>query len=209
MRPPDSFLIKRKFHNLISDKKFSEILTGSAWAIGARVIATGVGMITSIIIARVYGAEIMGIVAVLNSFLILATIFTVLGTNTSILRLIPEHLVKYSPTSAFKVYRKTQYFVAGVSVITGSLLFLGSGFIADTIFSKPHLRFYFALGAVFIIFKSLMILNTQAVRGVRLIRVFAFMQLLPSLSKLVVLIPITIFFFTRTIPSTPCSRPLP
>ncbi len=44
----------------------------------------------------------MGIVAVLNSFLMLATIFTVLGTNTSILRLIPECLAKYSPAAAFK-----------------------------------------------------------------------------------------------------------
>jgi O-antigen/teichoic acid export membrane protein len=192
--------IKRKYHNLVSDQKFSEILTGSAWALSARVIATGIGMITSIIIARCYGAEMMGIVAVLNSFFMLATIFTVLGTNTSILRLIPEHLAKYSPTSAFKVYRKTQYFVAGVSIITGALLFFGSGFIADTIFSKPHLRFYFALAAAFIVFNSLMELNTQAVRGIRLIKVFAFMLLLPGLSTLLILVPITIFFYQKDNP---------
>jgi O-antigen/teichoic acid export membrane protein len=192
--------IKRKYINLTSDTRFSEILTGSAWALGARVIATGVGVITSIIIARFYGAEMMGIVAVLNSFLMLATIFTVLGTDTSILRLIPEHLAKYSPTSAFKVYRKTQYFVAGVSVITGSLLFLGSGFVAEKIFSKPHLRYYFALGAIFIVFKALVDLNTQAVRGVRLIRTFAFMQLLPTLSKLMILVPVTIFFYHQDNP---------
>ena len=157
-------------------------------------------MISTIIIARWYGAEMMGIVALLNSFLILATIFTVLGTNTSILRLVPEHLAKYSPSSAFKVYRKTQYFVVGVSLITGSILFFGSGFIAETIFSKPHLQFYFALGALSIILKSLMDLNTQAVRGVRLIRTFAFMQLLPHLSMLVILVIITIFFFHQDNP---------
>jgi hypothetical protein len=54
-------LIKSKIQNLLSDKKFSEILTGSAWALSARVITTGLGMVTSIIIARVYGAEVMGI----------------------------------------------------------------------------------------------------------------------------------------------------
>jgi len=48
--------VRKKIHNLVSDKKFSEILGGSAWALGAKV---------------------------------LATIFTVLGTQTSILRLIP------------------------------------------------------------------------------------------------------------------------
>ncbi len=187
--------IKQKFHNLISDKKFSEILTGSAWALGARVIATVLGLIVSIIIARAYGAEVLGIVAVLNSFLMLATIFTVLGTNTSILRLIPEYLAKYSPTAAFRVYRKTQYFVAVISVLTGALLFFGSGFIADKVFSKPNLQFYFALAAVFIVFYSLQQLNTSAVRGLRLIRAFALMELLPSLSKLIILVPLTLFFF--------------
>ena len=193
-------LLKNKFHNLISDKKFSEILTGSAWALSARVLATGMGLISSIIIARFYGAKVVGIVAVMNSFLLLATIFTVLGTGTSILRLIPEHLVKYSPTSAFRVYRKTQFMVIIVSLITGSFFFLSSGMIAEKIFSKPQLSIYFGLAAVFVVFKSLMLLNTQAVRGLRLIRTFAFMQALPSLSDLVLLAVLTAFFFNRDNP---------
>ena len=94
-------LVRKKSHNLVSDEKFSEILRGSVWALGAKVLAALLGMVSYIIIARWYGAEVLGIVAVLQSFLMLATIFTVLGTNTSILRLIPEHLTKYSPSSAF------------------------------------------------------------------------------------------------------------
>jgi len=117
-----SFL-KRKIHNLVSDQKFSEILRGSVWALGAKVLAAVLGMGSYIIIARWYGADVLGIVAVLQSFLMLATIFTVLGTNTSILRLIPEHLTKYSPTSAFKVYRKTQYMVLVTSLVTRGLVF--------------------------------------------------------------------------------------
>lgn len=191
---------RRKLHNLISDKKFFSILTGSVWALGARIIAAVIGLTTSIIIARAYGAEVLGILSLLQSSLMLATIFTILGTDTSILRLVPEHSVRYSPTSAFKIYRKSQYLVSGMSLIMGSLLFLVSGFLADTIFSKPHLHYYFALGALFIIFKSLMNLNTQAVRGAKMIRAFAFMQLLPSLSKLVILVPITIFFYNKNNP---------
>ena len=47
--------IRKKIHNLISDKKFSEILRGSVWALGAKVLATGLGLITTVIIARFYG----------------------------------------------------------------------------------------------------------------------------------------------------------
>lgn len=190
-------LVKRKLHNLISDKKFSEILTGSVWAMGARVVATVLAMVTSIIIARVYGAEVMGIVAMINSFLTLTTIFTVMGTGSSILRLIPEHIAKYSVTSAFKTYRNTQYLVASISCITGGILFFGSSLIATKVFSKPHLSYFFALSAVFVVFKSLMILNTQAVRGLRLIRTFAFMQLLPSLSNLLALVVLTVLLLNQ------------
>jgi O-antigen/teichoic acid export membrane protein len=192
--------IKQKIHNLFFDERFSEILTGSAWALSARVIATALGLAFSLLVARFYGAGMVGIVAVINSFLMLATIFTVLGTNTSILRLIPEHLAKYSPTSAYKVYRKTQYMVIGVSFVTGILFLFSANLIADKVFSKPHLSFYFALASVFIIFKSLMLLNTQAVRGLRLIRLFALMQVLPQTFNLLFLIAVGLLWPAKDVP---------
>ena len=191
---------KRKFYNLVSDKKFSEILTGSAWALSARVVATGLGLVTSIIIARVYGAEVMGIVSVIQAFLSLATIFTVFGTDTSILRLIPEHLVNYSPTSAFKIYRKIQLMVIVVSLIVCTLFFWGSDLIADKIFFKPHLSFYFSIASVFMVFISLRILNTQAVRGLRLIRAFSLMLILPQGFNLLLLICLGLLWPVRDVP---------
>lgn len=179
--------LKGKLQRLTADKNFSEILVGSASALIARVAATALGVISTIVVARRYGAEAVGILAMINSFLMLVTIFTVLGTGTSILRLIPEYITKYSLTSAFRVYRKTQYLVAVVSLVTGTLFFFASGWVADTIFSKPHLAYFFALASCFVFFKALMDLNTQAVRGLRLIRTFAFMQVMPALSMLVLL----------------------
>jgi len=192
--------IKHKYNNLISDTKFSEILSGSVWVLSAQILAAALGLISSIIIARLYGVELLGIVAVLDSFLILATIFTVLGTNISILRLIPEHLVKYSPTSAFRLYRKSQYMAIGVSVMSGTLFFLGSNMIADKLFTKPHLSFYFSLAAGFVVFRSLMLLNTQAVRSLKLMRAFAFMEVLPYAVNLILLILLGIFLNTRNVP---------
>ena len=192
--------IKRKIHKQFLDKKFSEILTGSIWALSARVISTFLGFVTSILIARYYGADILGIVAVVNSFLILACIFTVLGTPTSILRLIPEHLTKYSPSSAFKLYRKTQYIVICVSLLTGSLLFFGADLIAERLFSKPHLSYYFGISAIFVVFKSLMLLNNQAIRGLRLIKMFAFMQILPQGFNFLLLLALAFLWPANDVP---------
>jgi O-antigen/teichoic acid export membrane protein len=68
------------------------------------------------------------------------------------------------------------------------------------VFLKPHFGPYFALTSMFIIFISLTQLNTQAVRGLRLIRIFAVMRLLPSLCNLLILVPLTIFFFHQDNP---------
>lgn len=193
-------LLRRKLSNLISDERFSDILTGSVWASSAKLIATGLSMISGIFVARVYGPEIKGILSLVDAFVLLATILTVLGTNTSILRLIPEYTKKYSITSAFRIYQKTQYLVCSVSVITGGLLFFGSDWIANTVFSQPRLSEFFALAAYFVVVRSIMDLNTSAVRGLRLNRVYAFMNLLPDLSKLIILVSATYLFFNIGIP---------
>lgn len=188
-------LINKNIRDFISDPNFSEVFTGSLWALSTRVIIAGLSLSIYIITARVYGADVLGVVAVLNSFLLLITIFTILGTNTSILRLIPEHFAKYSSASAFAVYRKTKALVICTSVLAGTIVFFSADYIADSVFSKPHLEHYFSLAAVFIVFKSLMELNTGAVRGIRLIRTFAFMHLLPYISQFIILVCATVFLF--------------
>lgn len=187
-------ILKLKFAQLRGDAKFHEILFGSAVALIGRVAAVGFTLISSIIVARFYGANALGILAVVNAFLTLVTIFTVLGTGTSILRLISEHVAVYSATSAFLIYRKTQYFVAVFSVVTGTVFFLMSEIVAAKVFSKPHLSPYLALAACIVVFKSLMDLNTQAIRGLRLIRTFAVMQMLPSFTMVALLITLTQVF---------------
>jgi O-antigen/teichoic acid export membrane protein len=178
----------QKLNSLLSDNKFIEILTGSTFAFVGRIFGIGLAMLSSILIARIYGAKMMGVLAIVQAFMMMAAIFAVLGTNISILRLIPEHLSMYSLTSAFRVYRKTQYFVALVSILVGCVLFFNSSLLVNVIFSKPHLSFYIALTSLCLIFKALMDLNTSAVRGLSLIKTFAFMQVLPQASMLIILL---------------------
>jgi len=192
--------ILKRYYSLISDKKFSEILVGSSWALLARMVAAGMALAINIVVAQFYGAEVIGILAILTSFLMLATMFTLCGTGMSILRLIPEHIIKYSPTSAFRVYRKAQYIVICISFVTGIIYFFFSDFIAENIFSKQHLSFYFKISSVFIVFNSIMILNTQAARGLKLMKYFALMQFLPQTSNLILLILMGLFLLDKDVP---------
>ena len=193
-------VIKKKYTNFVSDKKFSEILSGSVWALAAQVVAIGLGLLASILIARRYGAGVLGVVAVINSFLMFTSLITVLGTDTSILRLIPEHLIKFSPTSAYRIFRKTQYLVMAASIITGSLSFFLAKRIATIMFNKPHLSYYFALASTFIMFRSLMQLNSQGIRGLKLIQGFALIQIMPHLLNLLILIFLGYFTSSKDCP---------
>lgn len=184
--------IKAQYRARISDPRFSEILVGSAFSLAAQAISVGLSLISNVIIARVYGAAAAGILALVNSFLALVTIFTLLGTGVAVLRLVPEHLANYSASSAYQLYRTLARLVAGVSLATGLLLFFGSGLIAGGIYSKPHLSHYFAAAALVVVFSALADLNTGAVRGLRLIRTFAVMRFVPAACMLAILVAGTI-----------------
>ena len=191
---------KKKYLDLARDRRFSEIFTGSAWAFSARIISVVCSLLFSVIVARVYGAEMLGLIAVINSFLLLSTIFTVFGTSTSILRLIPEHLVRFSPTSALKVYRKTHHMVILVSVVVSILLFFSANAITSKVFSKPYLCKYFEMAALFIVFQSMLRFNVEALRGLKCIRMFAILLFLPQFFNILFLGAIGIILPGKNVP---------
>ena len=58
MTNPIHFL-KTKYANIIYDKHFGEIFTGSVKVFGAKVIATFIGLGTGDVVARNYGVEVV------------------------------------------------------------------------------------------------------------------------------------------------------
>ena len=173
------FLVKKyKVH--ISNESFSEILIGSALALVSKVVVTALGLASTIMVTRFFGTDAMGVLAIINSYIFLLSIFTLFGSNTSILRLIPEHVTKHSVSSAFFLYKKIRCIVVVVSLLAGIVCFIASDLLADKILMKSHLSSIFSVASIFVVFKSLMDLNIGALRGLRLIRMFAIMQAIPS-----------------------------
>lgn len=186
--------IKKHFYILNSDVRFSEIFSGAIWVFLANIIGAGLLLVINIILARNFGAKVLGIITIIESVLILVTIFTVFGTDTSLMRLIPEHTIKHSVSSAYSVYHKAQYSVIIVSIIIGTLLFLVSDDVANNIFSKPYLTSFIKLSAIFAVFKALVLLNTEAVRGLKLIKAFAYLKIIPHLIYLFLLVVVANFY---------------
>lgn len=184
--------IKLKISQQLQDKNFGEVLKGSAVTLVAMIVAVVFALINNLIIGRVYGAEELGIYSTINSFIIIMVMFSLVGSDISILRFVPEHLSKYSLTSAFSVYKKLLVIVLSTAVILGLIVYSGSSFIADDIYKKEYLTPLFLLASPFILFYALNNYNIAMLRGLKKIKTFALFQVLNPVSIFVVLIALTL-----------------
>lgn len=193
------FLVKR-YNSIRADKHFGEIFSGSIMVFIAKILAAVISLGASVIVAQYYGAEVVGVLALINSFFAVVTVFTLLGTNTSVLRLIPEYTLKYSPGAAFGLFKKMLLLVIISSGILTLVLLFGSEIIAERIFGNPELTIFFGLASLILVFKTLQKFSLQGLRAVQNIRAFALIQLIGPLVNLLLLVVVTIVFFNKYTP---------
>jgi len=184
--------LRSKYTNIKKDKDFFEIIKGSIWSFGAKILTVLFGLLLNLLITRYYGAESMGFFSIINSFFSFTLIFSLLGTNTSILRLIPEYKNKYSFYYAKKIYFKLIYLVLLISFIISLISYLNADILAIKIFNNENLIFFISIASFFIIPQALSTLNNSALRAFGAIKLFAFMQVANQFSKIIILLILTI-----------------
>ncbi|MGZ5471932.1 MAG: lipopolysaccharide biosynthesis protein, partial [Nitrososphaeraceae archaeon] len=128
--------LKIKLHSLLNDKKFKEILHGSLYSFFSKIVAALLGIVTSIIGARYYGPEMIGLVAIISSILGVASLFAMSGMGTSMLRYIPEYIGKYSINAGTALYKKFIFLTFVFTSIVAISLYYLSDIIANNIFHK-------------------------------------------------------------------------
>lgn len=140
------------------------------------------------IIAKVYGSAVVGEVALVTSLLTFAALFSTFGTNTAILRVMPEYISKYSWSEAFFAYRKVVNLVLRasiwVAVIFGAML-IG----ADDLLFGHSLEILLIISIVATVpFRAYQEFTQYAIRGLNQINGYAILQALPNLAALVLLV---------------------
>lgn len=180
-----------------SDEKFKEILHGSLYSSSAKIFAKVFALISSVIIARYYGADIIGFVAIIGSVIGMAVLLSNFGMSTSILRLIPEYTQNFSRSVALAIYLKTLILTGVISIITGYLLWFFSSEIADNVFHKPVLEYFFELSAFILVFYALNSLNIAAIRAMKKMKPLALFEFLPSVITFILVIVLTFAFYNK------------
>ena len=142
----------------------------------------------NLIIARLYRSDMVGILALISSILVIASIFSQLGTTHSILRMVPEYTQRGSASAARVVIHKMALLITLISPLISLLLVLGAFGWKYLFPDKPIQVTIFLVTALFLPFFSLSKLYTEALRALKKTRLYALAHLLPSLTNLILLV---------------------
>lgn len=195
----NKFKLKIK-HFFTSDKSFAQVVKGSIYNLSSAIISIILGFIINLIIARYYGASILGTFSLVTSVLSIVIIFTLIGTNTALLRLIPEHVSKYSHISAYNIFIKVFKIVVILSIIISIVIYMISPLISIYVIKNEDLSILLRISSIFIIFNSLFIILLATLRALGSTKLYALLQVLLPISNVMVLVILTIFVNDDHIP---------
>lgn len=188
------YKIIKLFDKIKKDKNFYEVFSGSVITFLTKILAILLGLILSLIISKYYGARELGIYSLIVSFFSITLIISMVGTNTSILRFIPEEVGKHSLQSAYKLFFKVFNIVLVCSFAISGIVFLFANNIAVDIFNKAYLYPIFIISSVFIVFQSLGILSISTIRALKNIKLYSLFQIIQPLIQILTLIIMIVLF---------------
>ena len=137
------------------------------------------GFLASFLIARNYGADLVGNVATITSAFTLLSLVALFGNQTLVLKVLPEFIEKYNHSTAKRVYFQliiiTLYFTCGVVT---TWLFLEK-FTALTLIRG--LEQYTLLVSTLLVLSVFRRLNTKTLRGLGDYKIYSLFELLPPI----------------------------
>ncbi len=169
-------MIKKIKAKYLSDKHFNELLSGSSISFIFRLIGIALSYIFTLIIARLYGAETMGIYTLSITFLGVGTLFGKLGMDTTLLRFVAEYREEHNSNTIKYMYFKVMKSVIPVSIFIATGFYFLSPIIAYHIFDKEYLTEYFQIASLGIVPFVLLSINKESIRGLKNIVVYSLLS---------------------------------
>ncbi len=183
------------FNLFFKEKHFNEVVKGGAKVFIAKGLISLITLLTTIVMARYYGADIIGYVAIIGSTIGILSTLALLGHQTSVLRLIPEFIEKYCYGSTYQLYKKIAFIIC-VGTLLISLLFLSSlDILLANVFHQPELKIPFFISVIFLIVFVLQSYTLQVIRALKEIHFYIFNMIALPVLNLLILVFVTIFFY--------------
>ncbi len=169
-------MIKRFRNKLSTDVHFSELFHGSSIAFFMHLVGLVLGYIFTLLVARWYGADTMGLYAL---SLTLLNIFVTIGTfgfGSALVKFIADYNYNDKPYLAKEIYKKVIAFVVPLGLLLSLLFYIFTDYLALEVFDNSKLIPYFHITVFGVLPLILLTINTAFFRGVKNIKLFAFLD---------------------------------
>jgi O-antigen/teichoic acid export membrane protein len=153
-----------------------KLASGASWAFGIRMLTMLLGLATSALLARLLSPEALGVYFLLFTLVTVAVVFSQLGLNQSIVRLISEPLGSEGEGRVRPALRLVFVWAGLGALLTAALVRFGGGrWFALEVFEAPLMAGSLGFAAAWIIILTFQRLIAEAFRGfhdIRLASVF-------------------------------------
>lgn len=182
------------------DAEYLYIIKNGGLVFFSQVWIVATNLILNYLIAQIYGANIVGIVALVSTTLNFAAILGLSGLNLAALKIISEHEVKYSKSSAYSIYKQMTRLVTVNSLVLSIITFFSADIIATEFFNKPHLDIYIQITALFFIPFTLQYFNESVFKAMKRVKAFAVLSISVNTVKVLALITLSYFISSQDLP---------
>lgn len=194
--------IKETLHKFRTDVEYAELIRTSFMALVVRMIGVTTGFLVTVITARYFGADALGLVSICLAILSFASVLGRFGLDVALMKYVAEYATRNDFASVKSVYLSAMRVILPVSLGISLVLFFSSGFIATTILHKPYLEHLLKINAWLTLPLVLILVNSECVRGLKKIRTYTFFQTV-SVSLIATFLLIILSFYKngREIPA--------
>lgn len=184
------------------DPTYRELIRSSFLSLLLRGLGVTTGFMVTWITARYYGADALGVVSICVAILSLAAVFGKLGMDVALMRFITGFAARQQFDEIRGVYRTGLRHVLPVTLAICTLLWFTAAPMAERLFHKPDLAPILRLNAWCTFPLVLLLLHSEAVRGLKHIGSYTFFQTAAISTAAMVLLLIMIPISTaRFVPS--------
>ncbi|WP_124553227.1 oligosaccharide flippase family protein [Methylophilus methylotrophus] len=183
----------KKLKNIIENKHLKEILSGSLITFCLSLAGMLLSYLVMLALTKKFGAAAFGIFTTLLSFITLAGTLSTIGTNISVLRFVGQLNSSTEDYAVLLLYKSLIKIILPISTLMALCVYFLSNKIANNYFEMPSLDYSVKLTSILIPFASLLVLNIEFIRGLKMVRYSEFLR--SVCRNIIILIILSPIFF--------------
>ncbi|MES2388975.1 MAG: oligosaccharide flippase family protein [Bacteroidota bacterium] len=169
-------MIKRFSKQLAGKLPSRKLLLRTATAFGLRMGGIFFSYLFTVLVTNKWGKEGAGTFAISLSLTVWFITFGKLGFDTLFLRLSAYHESRGEMALVKALHRKALQMIVPWCVVLTVIYYFGVGYICTYKYHKPELTAYMQVAALYILPNVLLIINTEGLRGLKMVNHYMVLQ---------------------------------